>query len=160
MSEVMIAVKPQKLKMFGMPSWFHPHGTKIKCIGFDDASAPTRIMLLEANAVKIKIYSYAGHGYIVEYTITQSPDSQNTGKVWMSKENLGAAFGFSDTCKAFSGQWLANEYGADVASQGKYIRYGKFLNIPGPGTGHDGDANVSILIDEIIQEYFTEIFFK
>lgn len=31
--------------------------------------------------------------------------------------------------------------------QGAFIRYGNFLNIPSPGTGHDGDPNISILID-------------
>jgi hypothetical protein len=158
MSKIMTAVAPKKMKPFGMPLWFHGHGMRIAWYGFDDATAPTSTMILNSNSVKIKIRSNAGHGYIVEYTITQSPDCHNSGTIWMSKKNIEAAFGLSNTCPEFGGQWLADEYGADVAQQGQYIRYGNFLNIPGPGTGNDGDSNVSIFIDKKIQDAIKILF--
>jgi len=161
MSKVMTAIAPKKMKLFGMPTWFHHHGTKISYIGFDNQGSPERIMLLESSAVEIRIHrrGRSENAYIVEYRITQSPDSFNYCHICMSKKNLEEAFGLSNTCPEFGGQWLADEYGADVAQQGQYIRYGKFLNIPGPGTGNDGDPNVSILVDEKMQKVIREILF-
>lgn len=158
---MMVAVEPKKMKMFGMPAWFNEHGTKIKYIGFNDANSPAKTALLQSSTVKIEIYrDTPGIGYTVFYKITQSPDTFNIGQIWMLPEHLEAAFGISNTCGSHGGQWLADEYGADVAYQGKYIRFGKFLNIPGPGTGMHGDANVSILVDEKMQEAIKEIILK
>ncbi|MEY2664589.1 MAG: hypothetical protein RIT04_397 [Candidatus Parcubacteria bacterium] len=156
----MTPVKPSKVKASGMPLWFNEHGNRVAWTGFDNAASQKPIMLLGSDAVEVKIYSYSGHGYIVEYKIVQSPDAHNSGKIWMSKEQIREAFGLSSVCPAHSSQWLADEYGADVAAQGKYIRYGQFLNIPGPGTGKYGDANVSILVNETMQAAIVEILFK
>lgn len=161
MSEKMVPVIPKEMKMFGMPIWFHHHGTKVTYIGFNHANAPERTMLLKSSVVKIEIYpNRPGTGYIVFYVITQSPETNNTGQIWMDKEDLEAAFGMRSTCEAFGGQWLADKYGADVAHQGKYIRYGNFLNIPSPGTGSDGDPNVSLHVDEKMREAIKDIILK
>lgn len=44
---------------------------------------------------------------------------------------------------------------ADVS--GKFYRKGRCLNIPGMGTGQDGDANVSILVTSEIKKAIQEI---
>ncbi|MSR71167.1 MAG: hypothetical protein EXS50_00635 [Candidatus Taylorbacteria bacterium] len=161
MKEKFLPVTPKRIKMFGMPFWFNHHGTKVSYIGFNNANSPKRIMLLESSTIKIQISSnHPKTGYILSYTITHSLDTSNTGKIWMSKEDLEAAFGINDKCEAFGGQWLADEYGADVAHQGKYIRYGIFLNIPGPGTGADGDPNVSIQVSANMIEMIKSILFR
>jgi hypothetical protein len=47
---------------------------------------------------------------------------------------------------------LAKRFDAEHAVLGKFIRVGDFLNIPGPGTGMDGDANLSVHLNEWIRE--------
>ena len=64
----------------------------------------------------------------------------------MRGDRLRGAFGLSDEVLEGSA-WLVESYTAQSAAQGKYIRLGKFLNIPCAGTGHDGDPNVSIVIN-------------
>lgn len=49
-------------------------------------------------------------------------------------------------------QWMTKQYRGTAAVQGKFLRQDRYLNIPGPGTGQDGDANVSIFVsDEIMK---------
>jgi len=47
--------------------------------------------------------------------------------------------------------WMQHRYGTQVGPvvgrQGKFIRHDNYLNIPGPGVGHDGDSNVSVELD-------------
>lgn len=65
------------------------------------------------------------------------------GKRRFRTETLQSAFGLSDT-SPYHGRPLIERFGGEAASQGEFIRWRDFLNIPGPGTGHDGDANISI----------------
>jgi hypothetical protein len=51
-----------------------------------------------------------------------------------------------------SGEWLLDRYGGDSAAQGFYIRWRNCLNIPCPGTGHDGDPNISVTLSDDIKE--------
>lgn len=73
------------------------------------------------------------------------------GQVEMDSCQLAAAFGLSDESGDF-GDWLIERYRADSAEQRLWIRYGNQLNIPGPGTGHDGDPNISIELDGDIKK--------
>lgn len=47
---------------------------------------------------------------------------------------------------------MIRRYGGTTADQGRFIRYNRFLNIPGPGTGHDGDSNISVEIRSEMQD--------
>jgi hypothetical protein len=68
----------------------------------------------------------------------------------MDTDTLKSAFGIHEA-NGYASDWLLNEFGGTCASQGKFLRYKDYLNIPGPGTGHDGDSNVSIELDRSIQ---------
>lgn len=70
------------------------------------------------------------------------------GLVYMDDEELRRAFGLADGLGTF-GQALADRISTPVddAEQGKFVRAGRFLNIPHPGTGLQGDPNISIEID-------------
>lgn len=70
------------------------------------------------------------------------------GFVYMDNGELQRAFGLADGLGTF-GQALAERTSTpvDAAEQGKFVRVGKFLNIPHPGTGLQGDPNISIEID-------------
>lgn len=70
----------------------------------------------------------------------------------MSKDNFKAAFGLRDGWCPEGGSGLICAYGGEAAFQGQFIRWKEFLNIPGPGTGHDGDPNISLqLSGEIVE---------
>jgi len=71
--------------------------------------------------------------------------------VFMTREDINAAFGLSDECSDL-GQGMLDEWGGGVALPGSFIRHATYLNIPGPGTGHDGDANISVKLWEETKE--------
>ena len=70
------------------------------------------------------------------------------GLVYMNDEELRRAFGLANGLGTF-GQALAERTSTpvDAAEQGKFVRVGAFLNIPHPGTGLQGDPNISIEVD-------------
>ena len=88
--------------------------------------------------------------WYLEWVIIHSSQERVDGKVMMSTDALKSAFVFADTTSRGS-RWLIERYGGEVAEQGKFIRWKNFLNIPGPGTGQDGDPNISIFLDDVIK---------
>lgn len=70
------------------------------------------------------------------------------GYIHMTDEELRRAFGLEDGLGVF-GKALADRTSTkvDAAEQGKFVRAGKWLNIPHPGTGLQGDPNISIEVD-------------
>lgn len=64
------------------------------------------------------------------------------------------AFSLTDNFPPFQGldAELVARYSATVARGGKFIRAGNFLNVPGPGTGLDGDSNLSIYLSGDIKD--------
>lgn len=87
-------------------------------------------------------------------------DPQTSGLVELSSSNLRKAFRLDDVMDDKLSLWLIDRYGGTVASQGEFIRWGKYLNIPGPGTGHDGDANISIFVSDEIRDAVTALLKK
>ena len=69
----------------------------------------------------------------------------------MDDEHLKMAFGLSEESGKY-GDWLIGRFGGESAEQGQFIRFENFLNIPCPGTGHDGDPNISIVLDDKIRD--------
>lgn len=132
------------------PIWWHHHGMKIKVC----READLWTLNLESSAVSVRISPY-GPYWKVEWRIVFSVLSEVIGNVKMSPQNLKCAFGLSDEedlSMYHEGYrtWLIDRFGGDCAVQGLFIRYDDYLNIPGPGTGLDGDPNVSIMLtDEI-----------
>lgn len=140
-------VKPS-CKMFGIPIWFHPHGTKVTVTRTSNNNVH-----LGANTASIHIHSMCGGPFWhVDYTVIHGVNIRVSGFLQMTTSDLKIAFGIKDKCPAYGGQHLIDEFGGEVAQQGKFIRWGEYLNIPGPGTGHDGDANISIRVDDEIKE--------
>jgi len=138
----------------GIPIWCHHHGSKIKVLAFDKVS---RILLIGGSAAKVTIKRapsvrlYKGDGWLVDWKVVQrQPLEVVRGCRWFDDNELSAAFGLTDAISSYS-EWLINRFGGNSAEQGKYIRWGIFLNIPCPGTGHDGDPNVSIHLDDQIK---------
>jgi len=153
MDKVIVSRKP-KINVF-FPVWWHHHGSKMRV---DSLDLKDHTLIISGSAAKVEIIKASvlypkAKGWFVDWEVIQCvPYKERTrGRAWLSKEDLEDAFGLSNGTDEFS-TWLIDEYGADCAGQGKYIRWKNYLNIPCPGTGHDGDPNVSIQIEGDIQK--------
>lgn len=127
--------------MCGVPPWYHPHGSKISVIGYDNPkSLGEKTLILGSSAADIRIFPHQTNpGWVLEYRINHAGGDWSRGRVRMSEESFLKAFKESSA-------------GDEAGWQGAYIRHGNCLNIPGPGTGNDGDPNVSIWVDKDIVE--------
>ena len=94
--------------------------------------------------------------FYIKWEIRHSASLSVEGRVAFTREELKAAFAISEE----SGEWgdeLIRRYGADSAEAGKFIRWRNFLNIPCPGTGEDGDPNVSLEVNDKMKEAIKEL---
>ncbi len=137
------------------PIWCHHHGNKMRVEQLDEQN---RTLVISGSAAKVMIRRASSvypdaKGWFVDWEVVQCKPYEEgvRGRSQFNDGDLQAAFGLSKNSGKY-GQWLIDQFGADVADQGKYIRWRNFLNIPCPGTGHDGDPNVSIHLDEQIQD--------
>lgn len=101
-------------------------------------------------------------GWIIRWRITLSQREEFSGSIVVSMATLKSMFGLQLDIKEKNSlfsvpPWMVQSYGAENGRAGQFIRQGRFLNIPHPGTGHDGDPNVSILVDNTIQEAVLEL---
>lgn len=124
------------------PIWWISHGTKMK---LDKNESSKEVLVLKGSAAEVRITKAPGEesGWFIEYRIDHGGGCQTNGRVWMTDSELGAAFGLVEDVERNS-SWMIERFGGTVAKQRKFIRYRDFLNIPGPGSGYQGDPNVSI----------------
>jgi len=128
------------------PIWCHHHGSKMHVEKF---SKGNHLLVIAGSAASVRITRKAttvDEGWFVDWEVIHSQQTKVNGRAFFTSDDLRAAFGLSQESGKF-GDWLIERFGADSASQGKFIRWKNFLNIPCPGTGHDGDSNVSIHFD-------------
>lgn len=119
-----------------------------------------RVVTLEGSTAAVAIYptplGSRKPGWIVKVEVVHEgytePDS---GARHFTDEELASAFGLSDYVD--TGLKFVGRYGAHAGKQGTYIRQGRYLNIPCPGTGGDGDPNVSICISDEIASAVKEL---
>lgn len=128
-----MAKKPVKQKEF--PTWWHPSGAKLR-VEPHSSWPPISLVLKSDSAGLIIEKAWDWHkAWHFIWVITHSLAEHSDGNIWMTIEQLDEAFGDS----AFS------------TAEGLFIRQGPYLNIPGPGTGKDGDPNISILVTKEIR---------
>lgn len=144
--------KPPTQGKPGMPEWFHHHGTKFRV---NRRLSTIGHLHLEASAASLIILrrERGKPEFEIRWQVVFSLMEKAEGRLLMTKEMLESAFGISNKLTSITAEWIINRYGGSVAHQGQYIRWDNFLNIPGPGLGHDGDPNVSVMIDDEIREY-------
>lgn len=141
--------KPEKdpvLKEDNIPVWANSKGRKmsVEYIGLLED-----LLIIRGSAAEVVIQR-SKIGFIVSWSIVSSQSHWTRGQIDFLTEDLMQAFGLSDRCGEH-GYGLLEEFGGTTAHQGFFLRFQKWLNIPGPGTGHNGDPNVSILIDDKIK---------
>jgi hypothetical protein len=137
---------PEVHPVLGYPIWWNAHGHKMRVESADDND-----VVLTSSAAEVKISRSTADVWFVDWKVVQFvPTGEGVnGRTGFSRGDLTAAFGLSDEVGEFGG-WMIDRFGGDTANQKSFIRYEDFLNIPGPGTGNDGDPNVSILLSEEI----------
>lgn len=94
--------------------------------------------------------------WVISWRISEGGTEFSSGARIFSGTELAAAFDLNDWTGDYR-SFLFDKHGAHAAMQGKFIRIGKYLNIPGPGTGHDGDPNISIFVSPAIQGAVREL---
>lgn len=134
----------------GHPIWWHHHGAKMMLKHLD---LTKRVLVLAGSSAKIRIERKRKDYWLVCWSITHGvAHCRASGMSVFTTENLSAAFGLTDTRPIIGWQWLIDVYGGTCAAQFKFIRWEDFLNIPCPGTGHDGDPNISVELSEEIKD--------
>lgn len=130
----------------GKPEWWHNHGHKMHVKELD---LTARRLVIEGGA-DVTIAHNAERKdeieWLLDWEVSQGGDELVRGRRTFTSAQLAAAFGVNDTASGEYGEWLLDRYGGESAEQMLYIRWKDFLNIPCPGTGHDGDPNVSIFL--------------
>ena len=134
----------------GIPEWWNQHGHKAQ-VTHSYKEIKTLTISSTAMSVDINQHPKKKGLWRVRWRIDYSMSEMTRGEVYFSSEELESAFGLSEK-SGESGNWLIERFGGDVAGQGKFIRWKDFLNLPCPGTGHDGDPNVSIFLDDKMKE--------
>lgn len=147
--------KRPELTISGTPCWWNPPGAKFFRASIYENDSPERMLILateKGSCTITKDPNIAAEGWIIVSKIIHTPESWSECRIWMHERDLKVAFDLSDEHTCEVGQDLIDRFGADFAHYGRYIRWGDFLNLPGPGTGRPGDANLSIFITGRIQK--------
>lgn len=136
----------------GHPIWWHHHGTKLRVKNLD---LDKKKLVFGASAAELIIEPLPEDkidNWIIRYAVHQFAGFGSRGEVFMTTAELRTAFGLANDPASPSSEWLVSRYGADSARQRHFIRWKDFLNIPCPGTGNDGDPNISVYLSEEIKE--------
>lgn len=132
------------------PKWFHPHGFKL-LLGGESGLTHENEILIGSKVVQLLIRPSANkENYQIFWRIVFRTEEFVQGQICMPGSELRDAFCLLQH-PSYTGA-LVEEFKADSGIQGRYIRKNQFLNIPMPGTGMDGDPNISIFISDEIKE--------
>ena len=155
-------VQEKRPKMYQChPDWWHNHGSKL---WLNPKETSTDQVVMDSNAARLTIAGlYADlktkkTTWVAQWEIAQFTPTGEVcqGRTSMDIFALSSAFGLESTTPLGS-EWLIERYGGTCAEQSTFIRYNKFLNIPCPGTGHDGDPNISLELDAEIGNAIIEL---
>ena len=132
------------------PIWCHIHGAKMYLD--KESSNSIRVMIKNGLAASLTISPLANpiSTYQVEWELGFGPSDKTFGKRRFTTAELEGAFGLRNHTD-HGGELMIDRFGGESAVLGKYIRWMGFVNSPCPGTGSDGDPNISIHIDNDIQ---------
>lgn len=132
------------------PKWWHSQGNKL---------SPTdhiawQWQTIESKAAKL-VVSRQGEEWLLEWSIDHL-GGKVKGSIIVSTTCLKLMFGLQlpldELTDMHLSRWMAKDYEAEVGLQGQFIRWGRYLNLPHPGTRHSGDPNLSLYVTEEIQE--------
>lgn len=128
------------------PAWFHHKGRYAK---MRQADRRESMLLIGSDVAHTIVQPNSPQEWLITWVITHA-SGQVKGSYIFDHEQLAAAFGLVEHYGEPA--WLSH-YDADAGEQGLFIRRGNFLNIPCPGTGHDGDPNISIFVLGVMRDH-------
>lgn len=132
------------------PRWWHSHGNKLR---LTDGIA-RQWQTIESSAAKLIVTRYKSV-WRLQWQISHA-GAKSQGEATVSTIGLKLMFGLQvsrkDLATSMPCHWMVEDYGAEFGSQRLFIRWGRYLNLPHPGTRHDGDPNLSLYVTEEIQE--------
>ena len=136
------------------PDWWHMNGHYLAITHHDAFAGWYRLI---TNGATVTIYAVHDQEHLcIEWEVRFSQREKAKGTVLLTPNQMRAAFGFSDECEEGSA-FLVEKYGGTCAKQGRFIRWKNCLNVPCPGTGRDGDPNVSIELTPEIKAAVKEL---
>lgn len=133
------------------PKWWSTKGGKMEIGGLILQQGHEPILnITNGSVARVTITRRSRRAdYNVDCEIKHCDGSQTSGTVLMDRSDLAKAFGlvngFGEGGPALTYPELGYGY-PDAAAQGKYFRIKDYLNIPHPGTGLQGDPNISVEI--------------
>jgi len=144
----------------GVPVWWHMRGFKMAVSELDATKRTLRITGSAAEIIIRPARSIAPgmDGWYVDWRVSTNKAFEvgGRGRVYLGDDDLKAAFGLP-VDDFYNDDETIERYGGQMASRGKFIRWSGYLNIPCPGTGHDGDPNVSIEVDDNMRQAVAQL---
>ncbi len=138
MAEAPGEVKPQLVD--GRPRWWHQAG-HIEGV----AIANDEEVVIKGGENYLSITPARNYFWQLQWNMTHPGGGWSQGAITCTTGQLRRAFALANRPHT-SGEQVLKEYGGDDGSDNAFIRWGSFLNIPGPGTRYAGDLNVSIFL--------------
>ncbi len=141
------------LFVLGWPEWWHHHGKKIVLDNRERLPGHAEDIILCSQATNLSITHCEGRRirWILRWTIVFSCESHLEAQQFIDTRTLEEMFGIRE-CIYANSRWLIKKYGGSSARECVFLRYKDWLNIPGPGTGNDGDPNLSVYVTEEIRD--------
>ncbi len=154
------------------PTWWHEGGAKLqrtdKPIITPDKFTPSYGMSFESPAACLSVHTSLGSGsdWRINWIVKtyQGHVGYEAPRVKGSRDfsdlEVAEAFGLTNDFSSLedSDAELVARYNATIARTGRFIRAGNYLNVPGPGTGLDGDANLSFYLTAGVKNTVRELF--
>lgn len=135
------------------PPWFHRSGYEMRLGGYhiNRPIGKEECILLGCKNHQIQI-SPVGQAFKLLWKINGTyPLRHFQGEILLDSEEIQLAFNLcSRVSNGHNGDW-------DRKKRGLFIGKGPYLNIPGPGTGEDGDPNISVLVTANVREAVKEL---
>jgi len=148
LQEIKMQTETQQKKFRGLPflpSWYHHHGLKMQVREFCEEKGylaianNTAAVIIDRN--RETTVSNADRNYHVSWQIIHwMSNDKTTGELTFSEDDLSVAFRLTE-----------KNSDLEQECEGKYFRFKNYLNIPCPGTGDDGDPNISIYLSREIK---------
>ena len=137
--------------------WFNSSGMSMEPVS---RGYRKRFVELSSSVARVVIKPTTSGNWLVKWRVVHNgPENVSNGRRLFSDADLIAAFGLDGPEYGGNSKWMVDQYcgGFGVAKAGSFVRYRQKLNIPCPGTGRDGDPNVSICVDDVIKNAISQL---
>lgn len=145
-----------------LPDWWHRGGKQMRVEKFGPRK---RSLKIGNSATWLEITAFhtedRGNLWEIEWDILQpfyfDSHAGSRGKITFNNDQLAVAFGLKPAEIPAHSRLLTKRYGGDRAFRGKFFAVSNYLNIPMPGTGMNGDPNISIEITREIRDAVAQL---